>query len=96
MPSRKHEMCNTTQIPFSLIFSDHSSFKLIVICVFIGVGVLISVVVGLVILWVLMRRNSRKENTKGNYGMRWIIKKDFITLQCSWKICKQTIKHVLN
>ncbi|XP_015777383.1 PREDICTED: fibroblast growth factor receptor 3-like isoform X2 [Acropora digitifera] len=48
---------------------DQSSSNLIVTGVFIGVGVLISVVVGLVILWVLMRRNSRKENTKGDYEM---------------------------
>ena len=49
--SRKHEMCNTTQILFfSLIFSEHSSFSLIVTGVSIGVGALIAVVVGLVIL----------------------------------------------
>ena len=79
MPPRKHEMCNTTQIPFfSLIFSDRSSYKFIVIGVSIGIGVLISVVVGLVILWVLIRRNSRKENTKGDYGMRWIIENNLL------------------
>ncbi|XP_044180726.1 fibroblast growth factor receptor 4-like [Acropora millepora] len=48
---------------------DQSSSNLIVTGVSIGVGVLISVVVGLLILWVLMRRNSRKENTKGDYEM---------------------------
>ena len=96
MPPRKHEMCNTTQIPFfSLIFSDRSSYKFIVNGVSIGIGVLISVVVGLVILWALIRRNSRKENTKGDYGMRWIIEKK-ITVQCSSKIFKESIKRVLN
>ncbi|XP_067031991.1 fibroblast growth factor receptor 3-like isoform X2 [Acropora muricata] len=48
---------------------DDSSFKTIVIGASIGVGVLIAVVFGLVILWVLMRRTSRKENTKVNYEM---------------------------
>ncbi|XP_067056838.1 fibroblast growth factor receptor 2-like isoform X2 [Acropora muricata] len=43
---------------------DNSSSSLIVTGVSIGAGVLIAVVVGLVILWVLIRRNSRKENTK--------------------------------
>ena len=64
-------MYYATQIPFfSLIFSDQSSSNLIVTGVSIGAGVLIAVVVGLVILWVLIRRNSRKENNKGDYGMR--------------------------
>ena len=76
MRSRKHEMCNATQIPFFFVVSDHSSFNSIVIGASTGVGVLIAVIVGLVILWVLMRRNSRKENTKGDYGMHWIIKKN--------------------
>ena len=57
------------QYVFSLI-SDDSSFKSIVIGVSIGVGVLIAVVFGLAILWVLMRRTSRKENTTVNFGMR--------------------------
>ncbi|XP_067032058.1 fibroblast growth factor receptor 3-like isoform X2 [Acropora muricata] len=48
---------------------DDSSFNSIVVGVSIGVGVLIAVVFGLVILWVLMKRNSRKENTKVNYEM---------------------------
>ncbi|XP_015749898.1 PREDICTED: interference hedgehog-like isoform X2 [Acropora digitifera] len=48
---------------------DQSSSNLIVTGVSIGIGVLIAVVVGLVILWVLIRRNSRKENTKGDYEM---------------------------
>ncbi|XP_067056810.1 fibroblast growth factor receptor 3-like isoform X1 [Acropora muricata] len=47
---------------------DRSSYKFIVIGVSIGIGVLVSVV-GLVILWVLIRRNSRKENTKDDYEM---------------------------
>jgi len=49
---------------------------LIVTGVSIGVGVLIAVVVGSVILWVLRRRNSRKENNKDDYGMQWIIKEN--------------------
>ncbi|XP_067030320.1 fibroblast growth factor receptor 3-like isoform X2 [Acropora muricata] len=48
---------------------DQSSSNLIVTGVSIWVGVLIAVVVGLVILWVLIRRNSKKENTKGDYEM---------------------------
>ena len=77
MQSRKHEMFNTTQIPFfSLIFSDQSSSNLIVTGVSIGVGALIVAVVGLVIYRVLMRRNSSKENTKGDHGMHWVIKKN--------------------
>ncbi|XP_015777403.1 PREDICTED: fibroblast growth factor receptor 4-like isoform X16 [Acropora digitifera] len=48
---------------------DQSLSNLIVTGVSVGVGVLIAVVVGLVILWVLIRRNSRKENTKGDYEM---------------------------
>ena len=78
MQSRKHEMCNTTQFPFFsfFFFSDRSSFNLIVTGVSVGVGVLIAAVVGLVVLWVLIRRNSRKENTKGDYGMHWVIKKN--------------------
>ena len=77
MQSRRHEMCHTTHIIllFSLI-SDHSSSNLSVIGASIGVGVFIAVVVGLVILWVLIRRNSRKENTKGNYGMYEVIEKN--------------------
>ena len=58
---------------------------MIVTGVAIGVGVLIAVVVGSVILWVLIRRNSRKENTKGDYGMRRIIKKN-LTAQYRSKI----------
>ncbi|XP_074634424.1 fibroblast growth factor receptor 3-like isoform X2 [Acropora palmata] len=49
--------------------SDDHSFHSIVVGVSIGVGVLIAVVVGSVILWVLRRRNSRKENAKGDYEM---------------------------
>ncbi|XP_044180706.1 fibroblast growth factor receptor 3-like [Acropora millepora] len=48
---------------------DQSSSNSIITGVSIGVGVLIAVVVGLVILWVLRRRNSRKENTKGDHEM---------------------------
>ncbi|XP_067033062.1 fibroblast growth factor receptor 1-like isoform X2 [Acropora muricata] len=48
---------------------DHSPFSLIVTGVSIGVGVLIAVVVGSVILWVLIGRKSRKENTKSNCEM---------------------------
>ncbi|XP_015764605.1 PREDICTED: vascular endothelial growth factor receptor 1-like isoform X2 [Acropora digitifera] len=48
---------------------DQSSSNLIVTGVSIGVGVLIAVVVGSVILWVLRRRNSKKENTKGDHEM---------------------------
>ncbi|XP_015751955.1 PREDICTED: fibroblast growth factor receptor 2-like isoform X3 [Acropora digitifera] len=48
---------------------DQPSSNLIVTGVSIGVGVLIAVVVGLVILWVLIRRNSRKENNKDDYEM---------------------------
>ena len=81
MQSRNHEMCITTQIPFFSFISEHSSVKLIVIGASIGVGVLIAVIVGLVILWVFMRRNTRKENTKGDYGMGWIIKKNKIMVQ---------------
>jgi len=54
----------------------NSSSNLIVTGVSIGVGVLIAVVVGSVILWVLRRRNSRKENNKDDYGMQWIIKEN--------------------
>ena len=67
MQPRKHEMCNTTQIPFFSLISDHSSLNMTVTGASIGVGILIAVVVGLVILWVLMKRNPRKENTKGYY-----------------------------
>ena len=59
-----------TTLLFFDFFSDHSPFSLIVTGVSIGVGVLIAVVVGLVILWVLIRRKSRKENTKSDCGMR--------------------------
>ncbi|XP_044180729.1 fibroblast growth factor receptor 4-like [Acropora millepora] len=48
---------------------DQPSSNLIVTGVSIGVGVLIAVVVGLMILWVLIRRNSRKENNKDDYEM---------------------------
>ena len=96
MPPRKHEMCNTTQIPFfSLIFSDRSSDKFIVIGVSIGIGVLISVVVGLVILWVLIRRNSRKENTKDDYGMRWIIENNLL-YSAARRYVRNPFKRVLN
>ena len=76
MPLRKHEIYNTTQIPFFSLISGHSSFNSIVIGASIGAGVLLTVIVGFVILWVLRRRNSRKENTKGDYGMCWIIEKN--------------------
>ncbi|XP_067030317.1 fibroblast growth factor receptor 1-A-like isoform X2 [Acropora muricata] len=49
--------------------SDEHSFNSLVVGISIGVGVLIAVVVGSVILWVLRRRNSRKENTKGDNEM---------------------------
>ena len=88
-------MCHAIHIPFFSLISDHSLHS-IVVGVSIGVGVLIAVVVGLVILWVLMRRNSRKENTKSDYGMCWIIENNSMTLQYSSKICKPTIKRVLN
>ena len=93
--SRKHEMCYAIHIPFFSLISDHS-FNSIVVGISIGVGVLIAVVVGSVILWVRRRGNSRKENTKGDYGMRWIIEKNSITLKYSSKICMPTIKRVLN
>ena len=67
---------NSPSFLYYFIFSDSSSFNLIVTGVSIGVGALIAVVVGSAILWVLIRRNSRKENTKGDYGMHWVIKKN--------------------
>ncbi|XP_015769888.1 PREDICTED: fibroblast growth factor receptor 2-like isoform X8 [Acropora digitifera] len=64
------EQSTTTAVPPSTTTkSDEHSFNLIVVGISIGVGVLIAVVVGSVILWVLRRRNSRKENTKGDYEM---------------------------
>ena len=96
MQLRKHEMNNTTQIPFSSLISGHSSFNSIVIGASIGAGVLLAVIVGFLVLWVLRRRNSRQENTKGDYGMCWIIENNSITLLCSSKICKPSIKRVLN
>ena len=96
MQLRKHEMNNTTQIPFFSLISGHSSFNSIVIGASIGAGVLLAFIVGFVVLWVLRRRNSRQENTKGDYGMCWIIEKNLITLLYSSKICKPSIKRVLN
>ena len=81
-------MCYAIHILFFSLISDHS-FNSIVVGVSIGVVVLIAVVVGSMILWVRRRRNSRKENTKDDYGMRWIIEK--ITVQCSSKICKEPL-----
>ena len=90
-------MCYAIHIPFFSLISDHSFNSIVVgVSIGVGVGVLIAVVVGSVILWVRRRRNSRKENTKGDYGMCWIIEKNSITLQYSSKICMPTIKRVLN
>lgn len=71
-------MCYSIHIPFFSLISDHS-FNSIVVGVSVGVVVLIAVVVGSMILWVRRRRNSRKENTKGDYGMCWIIENNSMT-----------------
>ena len=82
----------TRQIPFFSLISDHSSST--VIGASFGVGVIIGAVVGMLIWWALKRRNSRKENTRGDYGIRRIIRENLISAQYHYD--KRTVKRVLN
>ena len=69
----------TKQIPFFSLISDYSSS--IITGASCGAGAVIAVVVGVLIWWVLMRRKSRQEYTKGDYGRCRIFKKNLNTVE---------------